>query len=202
VASVFAVKPERKKEREMKITTIGRGEIGGTLGRLWASAGHEVTELGHDGGDAGDADVVLLAVPGTAVSEALAGVSGLQGKVVLDATNRISSETPPPAGYDSVAEYVKETTGAGSLAKVFHLNYGAILDRAASGERRPSNLWVGDEGAREAVEQLSADIGMKAAHGGPLERAATAEAFTEILISVGQEAGAPIFYRFATPENP
>jgi predicted dinucleotide-binding enzyme len=84
---------------------------------------------------------------------------------------------------------------------VFHLNYGVILDRAAAGERRPSNIWVGDEGAREAVEQLSADIGMEAAHGGPLERAAAAEAFTEIFISVYQEAGAPIFYRFATPEN-
>jgi predicted dinucleotide-binding enzyme len=185
----------------MKITTIGRGQIGGTLGKLWASAGHEVTELGHDGGDAGDADVVLLAVPGTVVSEGLAGVSGLQGKVILDATNRISSETPPPAGYDSVAEYVKETTGAGSVAKVFHLNYGAILGRAAAAERRPSNLWVGDEGARDAVEQLSADIGMEAAYGGPLERAAVAEEFTEILISVRQEAGAPIFYRFATPES-
>jgi predicted dinucleotide-binding enzyme len=185
----------------MKITTIGRGQIGGTLGKLWASAGHEVTELGHDGGDAGDADVVLLAVPGTVVSEGLAGVSGLQGKVILDATNRISSETPPPAGYDSVAEYVKETTGASSVAKVFHLNYGAILGRAAAAERRPSNLWVGDEGARDAVEQLSADIGMEAAYGGPLERAAVAEAFTEILISVRQEAGAPIFYRFATPES-
>jgi predicted dinucleotide-binding enzyme len=185
----------------MKITTIGRGEIGGTLGRLWASAGHEVTELGHDGGDAGDADVVLLAVPGTVVPEALAGVSGLEGKVILDATNRMASETAPPAGHDSVAEYVKETTGAGSVAKVFHLNYGAILDQAAAAEHRPSNLWVGDEGARVAVEQLGADIGMEAAYGGPLERAATAEAFTEIFISVYQEAGAPIFYRFATPEN-
>jgi 8-hydroxy-5-deazaflavin:NADPH oxidoreductase len=185
----------------MKITTIGRGEIGGTLGRLWAEAGHEVTELGRDGGDAADADVVLLAAPGTVVSEALAGVSGLRGKVILDATNRIASETPPPDGYDSVAEYVKATTGAASVAKVFNLNYGAILDRAAATKRRPSNLWVGDEGARHAVEQLSADIGMEAAYGGPLERAGVAEAFTEIFISVYREAGAPIFYRFATPES-
>lgn len=34
----------------MKITTIGRGEIGGTLGRLWAAAGHDVTQLGRDRG--------------------------------------------------------------------------------------------------------------------------------------------------------
>jgi 8-hydroxy-5-deazaflavin:NADPH oxidoreductase len=183
----------------MKITTIGRGNYGGTLGRLWASAGHEVTQLGHDGGDASDADVVLLAPPATVVPDALAGVSGLHGKVIFDATNRIGSQTPP-AGYDSVAEYVKATTG-GRVAKVFHLNFGAILDQAAASARRPSNLWVGDEGARDAVEQLSRDIGMDAVYGGPLERAATAEAFAEILITVLQGAGAPVFYRFATPQN-
>ena len=29
----------------MKITTIGRGNIGGGLARLWEQAGHEVTRL-------------------------------------------------------------------------------------------------------------------------------------------------------------
>jgi predicted dinucleotide-binding enzyme len=183
----------------MKITTIGRGNIGGTLGRLWSSAGHEVTQLGRDGGDASNADVVLLAVPSAVVPDALAAVTGLDGKVIFDATNRIGDQTPP-AGYDSVAEYVKATTG-GPVAKVFHLNFGAILDQAAGSATRPSNLWVGDEGARDAVEQLSRDIGMEAVYGGPLERAATAEAFTEILITILQGAGAPVFYRFATPQN-
>jgi hypothetical protein len=95
---------------------------------------------------------------------------------------------------------VKATTG-GSVAKVFHLNFGAILDQAAASANRPSKLWVGDEGARDAVEQLSRDIGMEAVGGGPLERAATPEAFTEILIRIFQEADTPIFYRFATPQN-
>ena len=183
----------------MKITTIGRGNIGGTLGRLWASAGHEVTQLGHDGGDASDAEVVLLAVPGDAVPDALDAVTGLDRKVILDATNRIGGLVAP-VGYQSNAEYVKATTG-GPVAKVFNLNFGSILDQAASSASKPSNLWVGDEGARDAVEQLSRDIGMEAKYGGPLERAATAEAFAEILITVLQEAGGPIFYRFATPQN-
>jgi len=183
----------------MKITTIGRGNIGGTLGRLWASSGHEVSQLGHDGGDASDADVVLLAVPSAVVPDALAGVSGLDGKVIFDATNRIGDQIPP-IGHQSIAEYVKATTG-GPVAKVFHLNFAAILDQAAGSATRPSNVWVGDEGARDAVEQLSRDIGMEAVYGGPLERAATAEAFTEILITILQGAGAPVFYRFATPQN-
>ena len=35
----------------MKIATLGRGTIGGTLARLWAQAGHDVTTFGRDGGD-------------------------------------------------------------------------------------------------------------------------------------------------------
>src|SRR5579875_1873137 len=141
----------------MKITTIGRGEIGGTLGRLWGSAGHEVTQLGRDGGDAGDADVVLIAVLSEAVPDALTRVTGLDGKVVLDATNRMSAA--PPASYPSTAEYIKAQTG-GPTAKVFNLNFGALLEQAGQASHTPGNIWVGDEGARDAVEQLSRDIGM------------------------------------------
>jgi 8-hydroxy-5-deazaflavin:NADPH oxidoreductase len=64
----------------MKIVTIGRGMIGGGLASLWRAAGHEVEELGRDGGDASDADVVLVAVPGDKISAALSKVTGLEGK--------------------------------------------------------------------------------------------------------------------------
>src|SRR4051812_25514895 len=111
--------------RRMKITTIGRGTIGGNLARLWTAAGHEVTQLGRDGGDAADADVVLLAVPGGAVPAALAAGRGLDGKVVLDATNRLGGEDPP-TGHASIAEYVGATTG-GPTSKAFNLNFGALF---------------------------------------------------------------------------
>ena len=52
----------------MKITVIGRGNVGGGLARLWRQAGHDVTELGKDGGDASDADVILVAVPSAAIA--------------------------------------------------------------------------------------------------------------------------------------
>jgi predicted dinucleotide-binding enzyme len=184
----------------MKITTIGKGTIGGTLAQLWTSAGHEVTQLGRTGGDAAHADVVLLAVPNQAVPAALAGVTGLRDKVIIDATNRLGGEAPP-TGYASIAEYVKATTG-GPVAKAFNLNYGDLYDQAATASTRPSNIWVGDEGARAAVEQLSRDIGMQALNGGPLERAATQEAFGYILNSIVQDAGVGLlFYRFAAPQN-
>ena len=182
----------------MRITTIGKGNIGGTLGRLWTDAGHVVTQLGRDGGNASNADVVLVAVLSEAVPDALTRVTGLEGKVVIDATNRTSAA--PPAGYPSIAEYIKARTG-GPTAKAFNLNFAGVLEQAAQTSQRPGNLWVGDDGARDAVEQLSRDIGMEAVYGGPLDRAATDEAFAEILITILREAGGLVFYRFATPEN-
>jgi predicted dinucleotide-binding enzyme len=66
----------------VNITTIGRGNIGGGLARLWESAGHNVRTLGREGGD-----VVLVAVPSGSVSEALGKVTGLEGKIAIDTAN-------------------------------------------------------------------------------------------------------------------
>jgi predicted dinucleotide-binding enzyme len=184
----------------MKITTIGRGTIGGTLARLWSDAGHDVTELGRDGGDASDADVVLLAAPYGAVSDALARVSGLDEKVIIDATNRLGGEDPP-AGYASNADYVKAQTG-GPTVKAFNLNFGKLFDQAATASSRPNNIWVGDEDARAAVEQLTRDIGMEPLHGGALELAATQEQFAKLLMGFVADVGEGLlFYRFASPER-
>ena len=56
----------------MKIITLSRGNVGGGLAALWRNASHEVTELGRDGGDASEADVVV-AVPGPTLSDAHPG---------------------------------------------------------------------------------------------------------------------------------
>jgi 8-hydroxy-5-deazaflavin:NADPH oxidoreductase len=183
----------------MKITTYGRGQIGGTLARLWTQAGHEVTTLGHEGGDVSDADVVLIAVPSAAVPEALPRLTGLDGKVIFDATNRMSAA--PPAGYASTAEYIKAQTG-GPTAKVFNLNFGSLLAQAAETSPKPGNIWVGDEEARPAVEQLTRDIGMTPLHGGPLELASVQEGFAVMLIGIKNDLGEGLtYYRFASPQN-
>jgi 8-hydroxy-5-deazaflavin:NADPH oxidoreductase len=73
----------------MKITVIGTGNIGGGLARRWERAGHTVTEIGRDGGDASGADVVLVAVPSGEIADALRKVSGLEGKVAIDGDERL-----------------------------------------------------------------------------------------------------------------
>jgi predicted dinucleotide-binding enzyme len=183
----------------MKITTLGRGNIGGTLAQLWTRAGHEVTTLGRDGGDVSDADVVLVAVPNEAVPDALTRVTGLDGKVVLDATNRMAAA--PPAGHPSIAEYIKAQTG-GPTAKVFNLNFGDLLEQAGQTSSKPSNIWVGDDGARAAVEQLTREIGMEPLHGGPLELASVQEAFGVMLMGFVADRGEGLlYYRFGAPQS-
>ncbi len=122
----------------MKIATIGKGKIGGGLADLWEKAGHEVTRLGHEGGDVSDADVVLVAVPGGAIKEALDAVTGLEGKTAVDATN-LYGDVRPPGGHASNAEYVKSVTG-GPTAKAWKVNFGALYDQVADASTPPGDL--------------------------------------------------------------
>src|ERR671915_912412 len=78
---------QQTKGVQMKIVVVGRGNVGGGLARLWTRAGHEVTALGHEGGDGSHADVVVIAVPGDAIEDALSRVTGINGKTTIDATN-------------------------------------------------------------------------------------------------------------------
>ena len=77
----------------VKIAVIGRGKVGGGLGDRWERAGHTVTRIGREGGDASDADVVLVGVPSGSIAEALGKVSGLAGKIAIDATNPFGGAT-------------------------------------------------------------------------------------------------------------
>jgi predicted dinucleotide-binding enzyme len=182
----------------MKITTIGRGKIGGGLADLWEQAGHEVTRLGHEGGDVADADVVLIAVPGDAVEKALAGVTGLAGKTTVDATNLYGGAVPP-GGHASNAEYVKSVTG-GPTAKAWNINFGALYDQVADASTPPGDIWCGDEEAREVVETLHRDAGFDPISAGPLTNAGKQEAMLDIIFAIVKDGGmGQFFYKFAPP---
>jgi 8-hydroxy-5-deazaflavin:NADPH oxidoreductase len=183
----------------MNITVIGRGNIGGGLADLWERAGHKAQRLGRSGGDAGDADAVLVAVPGDAVQAALSSVTGLTGKTVLDATN-LYGDVRPPAGFASNAEYIKSVTG-GPVAKVFNTNIALLYPRIAKARVLPSNLWSGDEEARRVVEQLSLDAGYEAVRLGDLSMAATQEGLAHAVIAIAQAGLGEFVYRMATPEE-
>jgi predicted dinucleotide-binding enzyme len=181
----------------MRITVVGRGNVGGGLAELWERAGHQVTRIGRDGGEVSDAEVVLLAVPGDAIAEALEKLRGVEGKTVIDATNLYG--VVPPDGFASNAEFVKSKTN-GPTAKSFNVNYALLYTRLGEARARPSNLWCGDAEAREVVEQLNRDAGYDPVYMGPIENAATQEALVKMMFAVGEGMG-PFVYRMAPPEQ-
>src|SRR5436190_22993120 len=96
-----------RESRDMRITVMGRGRVGGGLARRWTAAGHEVTVFGRDGGDVTGADVLVVAIPGDAIADGFANVRGLSGQITIDATNKLGDR---PAGFASVAAQVKSLT--------------------------------------------------------------------------------------------
>jgi 8-hydroxy-5-deazaflavin:NADPH oxidoreductase len=181
----------------MKITTIGRGNVGGGLAKLWQEAGHDVTELGREGGDASGSDAVLLAVPTAAIGDALSSVQGLDGVPVLDSTNVFGA--PRPEGFDSLAEYVKSITG-GPVAKAFNANFANLYGRIGEANATPGQVFTADDAAREVTEQLIRDAGYEPVYAGGLDRSRALEDFLGILFALSQTGG-PVFYRFAPPEK-
>jgi 8-hydroxy-5-deazaflavin:NADPH oxidoreductase len=175
----------------MNITTIGRGNVGGGLARRWEKAGHTVTQLGRDGGDASDADVILVAVPSAAIADALGKVRGLAGKPAVDATNAYAGRNQ---AYESLAHEVKSIVG-GPVAKAFNVNTAALFDEIDQQRVPPSNLYAADDGAREVAEQLIRDAGYDPVNIGGLERA---RALEEHLMGV-YSALFGFFYRYARP---
>jgi predicted dinucleotide-binding enzyme len=114
--------------------------------------------LGRGDGDASDADAVLVAVPRTPISAALGKVTGLEGKVGVDATNSFPSRH---GKFGSYAEDVKNFI----RGPVANMHVGALLELASEQRVRSSNWCVADDDARR---------GRRAAHPGrrarPVER--------------------------------
>ena len=177
----------------MNITTIGKGNIGGGLARLWEQAGHTVTTLGRDGGDASSADAVLVAVPSDSISDALGKVNGVEGKIAIDTANAFHGRNEQ---YESFAHEVKAHT-KGPVAKAFNANFGALYDRIGEQRVPPSCLFAAEDEAREVTEQLIRDAGYDPVSVGGIENARALEDFVPGLF--GQLELGRTFYRFAPP---
>jgi 8-hydroxy-5-deazaflavin:NADPH oxidoreductase len=182
----------------VKIAVVGRCNVGGGLGDLWEQASHVVKSIGSEGGDVSDAEVVVVAVPGGKIAEALNNVQGIEGKTVIDATNLVGVD--PPEGFSSNAEFVKSRTN-GPTAKSFNTNFAALYGRIGEARATPSNLWCGDEEARQVVEQLNRDVGFEPVYAGPIENAALQENFLKLLFAINRGGLGRFFYRMAPPDR-
>ena len=179
----------------MRITVIGKGNVGGGLADRWERAGHTVTRLGRDGGDASDAEVVFVAVPSGAIADALGKVTGLEGKPTIDATNAFGGRNEE---FESLAHEVKSIVG-GPVAKSFNLNFARVYDQIDEQRVRPSSLYAADDEVRELTEQLIRDAGFEPVYAGGLEQARALEDHLGLMFAINQAGLGPFFYRYAPP---
>ncbi len=172
----------------MKITVLGSGNIGGTLGRKWAGAGHDVVFGVRDAGSpkvralldsikgtataraVADAlafgDVVLFATPWSAVAGVVETGGGvLNGKVVIDATNNFGGPV-----VNNVTT-ISAKAPAANVFRAFNSLGWENLQNPRFGEIQADLFYCGpDNRARPLVEGLIEDVGLRPVWVGDLDQ--------------------------------
>ena len=169
----------------MRIGIIGAGRIGGTLGRLWIDAGHDVlvssrhpegiTDLpaGKPRRAADFGELVLFAVPWANVTEAADQIAAVAaGKIVIDVTNPYGPEGPLDLGGEGSSEVVAERLLGTRLVKCFNTIHWTRLRDEGRPEGDPRRLAVfvagDDDAAKATVAGLASDAGFDAVDAGSL----------------------------------
>ena len=162
----------------MRIGIVGTGTMASGFARL-LSQKHEVwlgsretergkqtaDETGATGGGSyadvvPDADVVILAVPWTAVEETLPQLGDLSGKVVIDITNPyVDGRLQPPEG-SSTGEEIQKWLPSAKVVKGWNHMFSDVLTTPVVDGVSASVMIAGDDqGAKETVSALARDMG-------------------------------------------
>lgn len=109
------------------------------------------------------ADVVILAVPFTAVADVVAGVGDWQGRIVIDATNAIdfTDFSPADLGGKASSDVVAELVPGARLVKAFNTLPAAILASAPEMEGGRQTLFSSsnDADATQTFAELADALG-------------------------------------------
>jgi predicted dinucleotide-binding enzyme len=150
----------------------------------WASL-HPGLSTGSFGEAARFADLVVLAVKGTAAEEALqlAGASNLAGKTVIDATNPIA-EAPPVNGVisffttldHSLMERLQQTFPDAHLVKAFScVGHAFMVNPSFEGGLPTMFICGNDDDAKQVVRGVLDQFGWETADMGKVEAARAIE---------------------------
>lgn len=176
----------------MHIGILGAGQVGQALGRSFAAAGHRVSlasargplalkSLADDIGaeavrvdDAARAELVVLAVPWTAVEAVLDPLPAWHGRILVDATNPFVSVNPLQLADlhgRSSSVVVSEHAPGARVVKAFNSIY---MENFAKGPRQGEArrvLFVSgdDDASKHAVQQLIVELGYAAIDLGGLD---------------------------------
>jgi NADPH-dependent F420 reductase len=199
----------------MRIAIIGAGNVGGTLGKMWAAKNHEVafgvrrpndakvqallTATGKRARAASvkdavtGAEVVVLATPWSATEAAIRDAGELRGKVVVDATNPLKADLSGLAiGHStSAAEQVAGWAPGARVVKAFNTIGAAQMADPRFGTQRASMFICGDDASAKAtVVRLAGELGFDPVDCGPLTQARLLEPLAMLWISMAYAYGA------------
>lgn len=197
----------------MKLAIIGTGSVGATLGKAWAAKGHEVVFGARDTGAdkvkqllaeagpnaraaapkeaAAGADVIFLAVPWSAVNDAVPGLGNLQGKILVDCTNPVAPGLTLAVGHTtSGGEEVARLAPGARVVKAFNTTGAENMVRPRFGEAAAANFLCGDDqDAKRVAGELSAELGWEPVDAGPLTQARLTEAVAMLWITLAYKQG-------------
>jgi hypothetical protein len=168
----------------MKVAILGAKNVGSTLARQWARAGHAVMfgvrkvenpevqalaqELGAIVGTSAEAiafgEAIVFAIPGNAMEETIAAHGpALAGKIVVDAGNRMGG-----GPMNSSAALAAHAPGA-QVYRAFNSLGWENFANPQFGAIQADLLYCGPDGQGQAVvEQLIGDVGLRPVRVGDL----------------------------------
>ncbi len=189
----------------MDVAVIGAGVIGRTLATRFAQAGHAVTFGARNPDDAdlrGFADgigaavsgitdavdgasVVVLALPGEAVADAVAGFGEHIGdRIVIDASNNVGA-----ASLNSFAAIAQAAPGARVFRAFNSLGWENFAD-SRYGDVDGDMLFCGPDGApRATVEELIGATGLGPIWVGDADKVALVDNFVGLWFTLAFERG-------------
>ena len=181
----------------MKIGIVGADNIGGTLGRKWAGASHEVVfgvrdpqkeslvqsvremtgsvRIGQGADAIAHGDVVVFAVPGPAVASIVdANAEALAGKIIIDASNNMRGEAR------HALQVLRDRVPSARLFRAFNtLGWENLADPNFDGVKADL-FYCGDEAERATVEGLISDVGLEPICLGGTDQVGLVEGMTDM----------------------
>jgi 8-hydroxy-5-deazaflavin:NADPH oxidoreductase len=196
----------------MKIGIIGSGNMGRSLGILWAEQGHQVffgartadkgravaesagqgTQGGTNDEAAAFGDVLLYSARGVDPAQVLTSTAILTGKILIDPNN---SNIPAGFAYEpivkSLAEMLAEQVPQAIVVKAFNTMGQEVFELApAPLQEHQVSVFVAsdDADAKQTVMQLAEEIGFVALDSGGLRNARLIEGIADFVrfLAIGQ----------------
>jgi len=194
----------------MRIGIVGYGSVGSGLGRLFVGAGHQVVVGLREGAAcpdgitsipfsdlAGSCDLILLAVPYTAVKDIAPALAATAiPKLIVDATNPLGDDWSPLdlGSQNSAGEEIQRLFPRSSVVKAFNTVFADNFtpERLTVGKQRVTAFLAGNDiESRDLVAGLARDAGFDPVHAGDITKARYLEAVAHlnIQLAVAMEHG-------------